>query len=647
MKMSIVIILLGIFVFGTNMSAQEVEVKNLEEVSSSVSKNYDKGISAIRNMDFKNAEKFLLKAINKEPGLIAANRELGLLYYRQKHYDNALGFLEFAAEHDPEWNNSLRYTLASTYWHLDQFDQSEKTLLDLFTQPISGEKLKKEATKMLNDAGYSARMKDTTRIVSMNKLSNTINSEWPEYLPVITADGKSLVFTRRNRGKEDFYISQLDTTGTWGNARTISELNTSGNEGAMCLSADGNTMIYTICDDPRGYGSCDLYQSEKVRGRWSQPQNLGYTINSKHKETQAALSPDGRRLYFVSDRPGGFGDHDIWYSDMDPRGDWQEPVNAGETINTPYDELTPMMHFDGQTMYFASAGHPGLGGLDLFVSTRNPEGVWTSPVNLGYPINSKLDESCLAVHIDGTNAYLSKEGKDDIGNLTMNIHHLVLPEPVRAAKSSYVRVQVQDEETSAPLRSLVEIISLENNKRNGLYQTDRAGETLICLVDGQKYAVNIYHPEYLFYSEHFDMEGNIEAYHEQLLSIRLKPTPSSGSDSMIAEEPIVLKNVFFDTGSAELAASSSYELIKLAQWLKSNETFRIEISGHTDSVGDSLSNQKLSEQRALAVVDYLIQQGVAPDRLQHKGYGDTQPLAGNDTAEGRQLNRRTAFKIIR
>lgn len=641
------ILILGTIGFGNILSAQDIEVKKLEEVSSSVAKNYDKGVSSIRNMDFKNAEKFLLKVFDKEPGLIDGNRELGLLYYRQKKYREALTFLEFASLHDPDWNNALRYTLATTYWHLDEFNQCEKTLKDLFSHTITGEKLKKEATKMLKDAAYSASMKDTTRVVSIKKLSNTINSEWPEYLPVITADGQSLVFTRRNRGKEDFYISQLDTTGNWGYARTISELNTSGNEGAMCLSADGKTMIFTICDDPRGYGSCDLYQSEKVRGRWSLPRNLGYTINSKHKETQAALSPDGRRLYFVSDRPGGFGDHDIWYSDMDPRGDWQAPINAGETINTPYDELTPMVHFDGQTMYFASSGHPGLGGLDLFKSTKNSQGIWGAPVNLGYPINSKLDESCLAVHIDGTNAYLSKEGKDDSGNLTMNIHHLVLPENVRAAKSSYVRVQVQDENTAEPLRTLIEIITLDDNKRSGLYQTDRAGETLICLIDGRKYAVNVYHPDYQFYSDHFDMEENIIAYHEQLLPIKLTPIPNQDQDTLITEEPIVLKNVFFDTGSAALTDNSSYELIKLAQWLKVNEKLRIEISGHTDSVGEPINNQKLSEQRALAVVEYLKQQGIEPSRLQYKGYGDTQPLASNDTEAGRQLNRRTAFKILR
>jgi len=647
MSMRIVILAFVIIGFSLGLSAQEIAAKVRDEVSSSVGKNFDKGVSSIRNMDFKNAEKLLLKALQKEPGFVEANREIGLLYFRQKRYNEARGHLEFASKHDSGWNNSLRYTLANTYWNLDLFKECEETLTDLFKHPITGEKLKKEATKMLNDAGYSAKMKDTTRIVSIEKLGVTINSEWPEYLPVITADGKSLVFTRRNRGKEDFYIAHKDSTDYWGFARAISELNTSGNEGAMCLSADGKTMIYTICDDPRGYGSCDLYVSEKIRGRWSAPRNLGFTINSKHKETQAALSPDGRRLYFVSDRPGGFGEDDIWYSDMDPRGEWQEPVNAGETINTPYNDVTPMLHFDGKTMYFASAGHPGLGGLDLFMSKKDEDNNWGAPTNLGYPINTKLDESCLAVHIDGINAYLSKEGNDASGNLTMNIHHLILPEEVRASKSSYVRVQIQDEVTLAPLRALVEIVSLDNNKRSGLYQADRAGESLICLVDGQKYAVNIYHPNYLFYSEHFDMVENIESINEQLLAIKLTPIQQPEEDVAASEEPIVLKNVFFETGSARIAGNSYYELGKLVQWLKSNQAVHVEISGHTDNVGDPANNKKLSEQRALSVVDYLIKEGVEPDRLRHIGYGDTQPIADNNTEEGRRQNRRTAFKIIR
>ncbi len=392
-------------------------------------------------------------------------------------------------------------------------------------------------------------------------LGPSVNSTDDEYLPTLTADGRTLLFTRYNREymEEDFYYCRW-VDGRWGRAVRMAEpLNSGDNEGAGCISQDGRILYFTACGRPDGAGRCDLYISYRKGNGWSQPQNLGPAVNTGGWESQPCLSIDGRTLFFVSDRKDGYGGMDIWRSTL-VEGRWSKPVNLGPGINTKGDEKSPFISFDNQTLYFASNGHVGMGGMDLFVCRRTGDTSWSEPQNLGYPINTKGDESSLIVSPDGRTAYFSSdkfggEGKLDL--YTFDLPETVRPEPV--------------------------------------------------------------------------------VYKEEITEV---------APELKVGETITLKNVFFQTGKYTLLDISIVELDKVVEMMQKHPSMRIELGGHTDNVGSEASNQKLSEQRAKAVYDYLVQHGVPSDRLAYKGYGQSQPVADNSTPEGRRLNRRTVFTII-
>jgi len=627
----------------------QVNVVTKEQLSTALEKSYQKSLQLIRNHEFAKAENTLLKILKKEPLFLEGQRELGLLYFRQKRFDEAIKPLVFSVNNDSLPSNSMLYTLGSSYWNTNNFGEVVVVLETLLQRENIGHKLYNESSKLYRDAIFSRDYTvDESQIVEIEKMSSHINTDWPEYLPVITADGNMLLFTRRNKGREDFYFSKKGGDGTWPQARPLTELNTPNNEGALCISADGKTIIFTICNDPRGFGSCDLYFSELFHGRWTAPRNLGSSVNTQYKETQPSLSPDGRTLYFVSDRPGGMGGHDIWMSRKDDKGEWQTPINLESPINTRDDELTPLMHFDGESLYFSSSGHPGFGSLDLFKSTLQSDRTWSTPLNLGSPINTKLDESSLAVQLSGNQAFMARESRDGSGNFSMNLYELTLTELTGAKPSSFARIKILDSITLAPLRAVIEVSSDDNNQNKPKYQADRDGEILLCLQNEKAYSILTYHPGYQLLSERFDLINEVGQIHTQEIEIKLKPIPTS-EELAVQQGSIIeniLKNVFFKTGSASLIPSSEFELLQLSSWMKAHPEIRIRIGGHTDDVGTKDANLLLSESRAKVVTDFLINTGISQSRLEYLGYGQEYPIAPNDTEDGRSKNRRTTFEII-
>ena len=406
-----------------------------------------------------------------------------------------------------------------------------------------------------------------------------INSPDDEYLPTLTADGRTLLFTRYNRPSmaEDFYYSRL-IDGKWSKAVRMAEpLNSDDNEGAGCISQDGRILYFTACGRPDGAGRCDLYISYRKAGGWSQPQNLGPAVNTSGWESQPCLSIDGQTLYFVSDRKDGYGGMDIWRSTL-VEGRWSKPVNMGPGINTKGDEKSPFISFDNQTLYFSSNGYVGMGGMDLFVCRRTGDTTWSEPQNLGYPINTRGDESSLIVSPDGRTAIFS----------SAVVPTDLSPETLKATA-----------ELSAPAPS------------GGL----------------DLYSFSL--PE--------TVRPEPVVYKEEITEV---------APELKVGESITLKNVFFQTGKYTLLDISIVELDKVVEMMQRHPSMRIELGGHTDNVGSEASNQKLSEQRAKAVYDYLVQHGVPAERLTYKGYGQSQPVADNSTPEGRRQNRRTVFTII-
>ncbi len=467
-------------------------------------------------------------------------------------------------------------------------------------------------------------------------LGDSINTSVPEYFPTTTIDGSKLVFTRRvNNNNEDFYES--DWKGDhWSKAKSLEgNINTNMNEGAQNISQDGQWLIFTGCNFPNGFGSCDLYISYLGKDGWSTPENLGRNINTEFWESAPSLSPDKRDLYFASNRPGGYGGNDIYVSHYLGNGRWGAPENLGPEINTIGDESTPFIHADNQSLYFTSSGHIGYGGDDIYVSKKDAKGKWTTPVNLGYPINTIENEGSLIVASDGRTAYYASDRADSRGKL--DIYTFQLPIDVRPARTLWIKGKVFDKKTKRGLPSTVELTDLQTKQISSKVQTDETGNYFITLPVGKDYAFNVNRRGYLFFSENFPLSRS-QPDSTYNIDIALQPIEANAT--------VILKNIFFDVNKYDLKNESQVELDDVVALLKENPSLKIEISGYTDNIGKPTDNQKLSENRAKSVVSYITGNGINAARLQFKGFGDTKPVADNKTEEGRATNRRTELRVV-
>jgi outer membrane protein OmpA-like peptidoglycan-associated protein len=449
-------------------------------------------------------------------------------------------------------------------------------------------------------------------------------------------DGKLMVFTRRLGGRnEDFFAAEKGPNGWEKAVRLPGQINTPQNEGAQNISQDGEWLVFTGCNRPDGHGSCDIYISYKTPEGWSEAFNLGNKVNTEDWESQPSLSPDKRQLYFASRRPGGYGGSDIYVSNMLPSGKWSEAENMGPQINTAGDESTPFIHADNQTLFFASNGLPGYGGDDLFVVRKGTDGQWGKPENLGYPINTIDHEGSLFIAADGKTAYYATDRGDTRGGL--DLYTFELREDVRPARTLWVKGKVFDKKTNGGLPSAVELIDLATKQIISRVQTDETGNYLITLPVGKDYAFNVARKGYLFYSDNYSLKGK-PADSTYQKDIPLQPIE--------VEAGVVLRNLFFETAKFDIQPESEVELDKIVLFLKDNPTVKIQLEGHTDNVGNAADNQKLSQARAYAVINYLVTKGIKSNRLVAKGFGATKPLADNKTEEGRAQNRRTEMRVL-
>lgn len=478
--------------------------------------------------------------------------------------------------------------------------------------------------------------KDKTVFAPKN-LGPSVNSKLAEYLPSQTIDGTQLFYTRRvELYNEDFFGSKRVKGGNWETASPLKgSLNTPQSEGAMMISQDGEWLVFTGCYRPDSYGGCDLYISYRTPSGWSAAKNLGSKINSDQWESQPCLSPDKRELYFASRRAGGLGGSDIYVSRLLDNGEWGDPENLGPGVNTTADEQCPFIHADNQTLYFTSSFWPGYGDDDLFYVRKEPNGSWSVPVNLGYPINTIDREGTLFITADGKTAYYSSERKDSYGGL--DIYSFELKQDIRPYETRWVKGKVTDKKTGKGIAATLELTDLSTRQIISKVKTDSLGNYLLTLPSGRDYAFTVNQRGYLFNSDQYFLKNGITDSTAEK-NIMLQAIEQNAS--------IVLKNIFFETNRFELSPASLVELDKLVTLLNENPTLKIEISGHTDNVGKAESNLLLSDNRAKAVVDYLVSKKIEAKRLTAKGYGLSKPVADNNTEEGRAQNRRTEMKII-
>jgi len=592
------------------------------------------------------AEEFLLKAIKADKNFIEAYQMLSQLCFDQGRLDEAIAYFACTLEIDPEGNPEGYRLLAGLKLMKGDYGGAQELVENYLAFPPQKVKNREAGQALLDKCNFAVEAIRNPVPFQPENLGPEVNSEYSEYWPALTVDEQMLMFTVMLPGtvltggdplslQEDFFYS-TQREGSWEPRRNAGPpLNTSDNEGAQSMTADGRTLWFTACNRRSGLGMCDLYYSILKDGRWSRPTNVGSPVNSRYSEKHPAISADGRVLFFTSNRPGGSGSYDIWMSERVGES-WSEPVNLGDSVNTSGLEQSPFIHPDQKSLYFSSTGWPGMGQGDLFLSRYDGSSAWSAAENLGYPINTHDDDIGLSLNASGEKAYFASsrgEGMDT------DIYSFEMPREHRPVPVSYMKGRVYDSRTMKGLKAVIQLIDLETEEAvMELESYPGEGDYLISLPMDRDYALNVSADAYLFYSDHFTFSG----VYSQTQALR-KDVPL---EQVKVGSMVVLKNIFYATGSFDLKPESRVELNRVYEFLSLNPSIGVEISGHTDNTGTPGHNQELSEQRARSVVKYLTDKGIDHARLKAAGYGEIQPVKDNSTEAGRASNRRTELKII-
>ncbi|HRK54979.1 MAG TPA: OmpA family protein [Cyclobacteriaceae bacterium] len=585
----------------------------------------------------------LQQAIEKDKNFVEAYYRLGLTYKTMRDFNHSnLSFEKgLSLTQNPKTQKGFFMDLGDNYLRLGDYEKALKYL----NHYLSAETMNKQRIALAElwkrNAEYGLRNKKTQSQFQPRQLDAIVNSFGLQYFPVLTADEQELIFTRRMGpgpdDDEDLVVSKKDENGNWTTPVSISEnINSKFNEGTCTISADGRTLIFTSCIGRRGYGNCDLFYSRKVGDEWSFPVNIGPEINSSAWESQPSLSADGRVLYFISDRRGGIGGRDIYVSQKDAEGNWSKAEVMPQPINTPFDEISPFIHVNGRTLFYATNGKPGFGGFDIF-RTELTDGKWEMPVNFGSPVNDHEDQFSLFITADGTRGYYSHE--DGTRENSARLYEMTIPEELQIAyRSNFVKGVVKDRKSELPLQSHIELFDLKKDELVSVVESDSvSGQYLMVLTTGSDYALYVTAPNYLFQSLNFNYEDNLNP-EPVIIDILLDKTETGAT--------VVLNNIFFDFDQYELKERSITELSKVIRILNDNPNIHVEIGGHTDSDGSAAYNKQLSLKRAQSVVSYLVEKGINRARLSEMGYGADRPIRPNDSDENKQANRRIEFKII-
>ena len=610
----------------------------LSAQSKKAMKEYEYARQAISNKDYKRAMSHLNKAIRLDPEYVDAYVMRGDLHFKQNRMEPARNDYGAALENGASSSLNYKYALSSMYTL--NYAEAERA----FKIYLSGGRVRDETRTRIEHYLVNCAFGKIAVLSPVpfdpQGLGAGVNNENHQYHPSISIDGKTLVYTQQNlsgnKRDEDFYYVSKDS-GAWGVGKKVQgPLNTNLNEGVQSLTADGLKMFYTICHRDDGYGSCDIYYTEyKGNGIWSEGKNLGSAINSAKWESQPSVSPDGKTLYFVRGSKSIADNVDIYVSEF-VNGTWTEARKMPETINTPGKELSPFIHFDNQTLYFSSNGHPGMGEADLFVSRKNESGEWGTPENMGYPINTPFEEFGLVVSSDGKTGFYASNSVDSAGG-SMNLYTFQLPEASRALPVAWISGKVFDRESGKPIESNIEAYDLSNDRPWLTMRSDQKGRFFAVLPANNEYSLNVDEKGYLFYSEHFLLE---EQQYDSALELQVPLAP------IRTGEKIILKNVFFDLDSYALKGTSKNELDKLVKLMKDNSSLIISIEGHTDNQGGDSHNLTLSRNRAGSVKKYLTEKGIDPGRMKTRGWGASNPVDTNDSEEGRRNNRRTEIVVL-
>lgn len=597
---------------------------------------YEKSEELFKEREFEKGITSLRNAIKRDPDFAEAYLKLAGVYNFLRVLDSA--FQNYQRYYQVIPKSDMRPDVARgltiRYFNRGIYDKAAE-VFEFFLVAQKGKPLVARDSILLKSIQFSQEATQNPLPRDIHRLSDSVNRYGLQYFPVLTIDQQMMVYTKRDgigvQYDEDIVFSKL-VDGQWSRARGIdTKINTQFNEGACSISADGRTLIFTSCEGRRSFGSCDLYFTTRTGEEWSKPKNLGKVVNSSAWDSQPSLSADGKTLYFSSNRPGGRGKRDIWVTKQ-VKGVWSKPENLGPEINSPLDETTPFIHVNGESLFFASEGHVGLGGFDIYLAERK-HGRWSEPRNLAYPINDYGDQSGLFITADGQKAFYT----DESGYRSEIYSFDILSDSLISHKASYLTGIISDADTGLPLKAQLELYNLESQER--LYQTSSdqvTGNYFLALREGGEFGAYASAPGYLFEDFRFDLKASSNLQPDTI-NISLTPLKKGGT--------LILENIYFEIDSYELLSKSISELEQAFNFLNNNKQVQVEIAGHTDASGTSAYNQELSEKRAQAVYDYLLSKGISKDQISFKGYGAEFPVSTTQSSSEYSKDRRIEFRI--
>ncbi len=640
------------------------------------------------------ARELYVQAADMDPNNIKANFMAGNAIINTVGKARAAKYFEKAYEIDSDYRFDLLYWAGRSHQYGMNFDKA----LGFYNR---------YRDKLLAEPGYRGRDKIQLSVVDRNiyesrngkelvanpahysivNVGSAINTEEREYGPVLNEDETELVFTSRRRDGnlnenvaddnvpyEDIFVSKK-VNGVWQPAQNMGEIiNTVYHDSNLAMSADG-AQLFLYSDENNG----DIYTSKKLADdTWTIPEPLGANINSSFKESSVSLSPDGNMLFFASNRPSHVGDNenlDIYYSVKEKNGVWGRPKTLGEVINSEYNEDAPFIDYDSKTLYFSSDGRKGMGGYDIFRSVYDSaEGVWGEPQNIGYPVNTPDNDVFFVSTKDGKRGYYASVREDGMGYTDIYMVTILKDDDVQDQLASkdvepteievpntdtevaevtvdtttpeltlqpvILTVNVEDFSSELPLDAKVGLKSVgdnvivpSNRESAGIYIFE------VKNIGSKEYMLSVEKNGYVFKNTKLDIEAVAGLEPKRI-------TRNISLQKVQAGVSRILHNIYFDFGKATFTTESYTELNKLEKMLASNSNAQVEISGHTDAIGNDAGNKRLSQRRASAVVSYLVNKGIDQRRLTAVGYGEERPLASNDDeSEGRELNRRVEFRI--
>jgi outer membrane protein OmpA-like peptidoglycan-associated protein len=618
-----------------------------------------------RMPDFKAGIELVDKALKKDPNFWEAYVLRGEYHMNLRDKSGAIEDFENALRVSPNHSRTgmTFYRLADLYLDQGTYDKALANIKSFINHPNANEEYLKSGYSIYDNALFAIDAIKHPKPFNPVNAGPGVNTQFAEYYPTLTVNGKELMFTRAlpfgSTIQEDFFTS-LNRENKWSTATPMPEhVNTEHNEGAPTISADGRSLIFVACIDEtgtygeqrKGKGSCDLFFTQKIGTRWSNPVNLPGDVNSYHWETQPSLSADGKTLYFVRGLRGKGADQrnsDIYVSKLSEQGKWGAAERLSDVINTPFAEESVCIHPDGKTLYFASRGHAGMGGSDIFMSQMDNQGNWSKPKNLGYPINTKFDENSLIVSAEGNLAFFASDRAGGYGDL--DIYYFELPKEFQPTTTYYFDGRVFDAQSNNPIPGHFTLKDIASGEVIIVSNADAINGTFtVPLPSNRQYVIEVTYDGYAMTSLGFDLTYNTNqtSYH---LDIPMNPLNSGTAN--------ILKNIYFDLNSSTLRKESNIELNNLANFLRTNPNLHIELGGHTDTRGNAEDNLKLSTERAKAVYTYLIQvERIDVNRLTFVGFGEREPIIidseiaalslETEREKAHQTNRRTVYKIIK